>query len=164
MCGYFSADPEWPDVGEMCCVGSAVYGPERCTCWEPVYDLEQAEPDPQVVRWLAAGGQPVTRRRMCGDCAYRPGSPERSGDPKHAGDSEYLEELAGTGDRFWCHQGIRRPVEWRHPSGATIPGHPAAYRPPVVGGVPYRADGQPAELCAGWAARRRALTGQRATG
>jgi hypothetical protein len=149
--------PDPPDAGQgACCDGSAMRGPEGCTCWEPVHDLEQAEPDPVVAGWLAAGVQPVTRRRMCADCAYRPGSPERAGDPGVSGDAEQLQEPAETGDRFWCHQGIRRITAWRHPSGTEVPGSAAAYDPPIGAGVPWQADGSPAELCAGWAARRRA--------
>lgn len=45
-----------PDAGEgVCCMGAAAMGPERCTCWEPVYDLDQADPDPTAVKLLAAG-------------------------------------------------------------------------------------------------------------
>lgn len=59
---------------------------------------------------------------------------------------------------FWCHQGIRRPVAYRHPDGRVRPVEDSAdYRPPMgkvapTGEqVPYRADGTPAERCAGWA-------------
>ena len=39
-------DRGWPDAGDgTCCYGSAILGPGHCTCWEPVYNLEQAEPD-----------------------------------------------------------------------------------------------------------------------
>ena len=34
---------------------------------------------------------------------------------------------------------------------------PGGYDPPIVDSVPYRTDGTPEELCAGWDARRRAL-------
>lgn len=152
-----AGNPDFPDLGGGCCYGADLYGPERCTCWRPVYDLEQAEPDDLSRRLLAGGVQPVTRTTMCADCAYRPGSPEKAGDPQHRGDGEFLEHIAGAGERFWCHQGMRRPLLYRHPSGAEIPGHPAAYAPPIVDGVPYQADGRPGELCAGWDARRRAL-------
>lgn len=151
----------FPPAGDgSCCYGAAIYGPHRCTCWTPVYDLDQQPVDGQSVKLLAAGVEPVTRRLMCEDCAYRPGSPERSGDPSYVGDADRLEEIAAA-DRFWCHQGIRKPVKWRHPSGVEIDAHPGAYRPPSHDGVPYRADGTPAELCAGWDARRRALGGER---
>lgn len=66
-------------------------------------------------------------------------------------------------DRFWCHQGMRRPLYWEHPAGVRITGSPADYDPPIEDLVPFKADGTPADLCAGWAARSRALIGKRAT-
>lgn len=154
--------PEFPPVGDGgCCDGEIIYGPRGCTCWEPVYDREQQPVDEQTQQLLAAGIEPNTRDRMCGDCAYRPGSPEKNGDPTYAGDPEFLERIASDDERFWCHQGMRRPIRWVHPSGVEIPGHAGAYRPPIVDNVPYKADGAPGELCAGWTARRNALTHQR---
>jgi hypothetical protein len=91
---------------------------------------------------------------MCPDCAFRPGSPERRGEPGYQGTDGELDDFVANGSSFFCHQGIRKPVTLAHPSGAEVAGHPAAYDPPIVGGVPYRADGSPGELCAGWAARR----------
>lgn len=153
---------DFPAAGDgACCYGEIMNGPSGCTCWKPEYDLDQQAPDGQAARWLAAGVQPVTRRLMCGDCAYRPASPEKSGAEGYAGDAEFLEGIAARGERFWCHQGIRRPARWVHPSGAVHAGGLAAYSPPVVDAVPYRADGSPAELCAGWDARRRALDAER---
>lgn len=153
-------NPDFPDTGGWCCSGAAMFGADHCTCWEAVYDLDQAPLDVNAVRLLAAGVQPNTRDRMCGDCAYRPGSPERLGDQEHAGDPELLEELAACGEPFWCHGGMRRRAGWVHPpTGTRIAGHPADYDPPRVAGVPWRADGTPGELCAGWAARNRALAG-----
>lgn len=164
----FHCEPrDYPDAGGgLCCIGATVYGPERCTCWVPVYDLEQAEP---VV------GPAGFRDEMCADCAYRPRSPERRGDPDHLGTEEGLMALAAAGEPFFCHQGIRRAVRWEHrPEEATavqcaevleaagdlrvgsVPGKPQQYLPPIIEGVPYRADGTPAQLCAGWA--RRATT------
>jgi hypothetical protein len=52
------------------------------------------------------------------------------------------------------------PVAYRHPSGAEIPGHPAGYDPPIVDGVPCKADGTPADLCAGWLLRCAKLSGE----
>ena len=137
-------NPRLPDTGELCCYGVAVYGPQRCTCWEPVYDLEQAEPVP------APMGQ---RKRMCADCAFRKGSPERRGDESyaHAGEVDDLPFERG----FACHQGMRRVVKLVHPSGMEIAGHPADYRPPIEKGVPYKADGSPADMCAGFCAVQR---------
>jgi hypothetical protein len=135
------------DAGQgECCPGARVT-PLDCTCWTPVYDLEQQPPAP--------GTPPVAgTARMCGDCAYRPRSPERQGDPGVKGDAAALDQLAAGGTPFWCHQGMRRPVRWVHPSGAELPGSPADYRPPVAGGIPRKADGTPGDLCRGWLLRR----------
>lgn len=141
---HLGAAPDLPDAGP-CCMGWAVYGPHRCTCWVPVYDLEQQDPQ---------GGHMGLRAEMCHDCAFRPNSPERRGEAGYQGSAEDLNDMVTGGSPFACHQGIRRPVKWVHPSGAEIPGHPADYSPPIVNGTPYKADGTPADLCAGWAARR----------
>jgi hypothetical protein len=145
---------EFPDINYgACCYAAGMNGPNACTCWEPVYDREQAEPR----RGMPQIPVPV---RMCergpdgeGGCAYRPHSPERDGDTTYQGDTEEMEELAMTGHPFFCHAGMRRVVAWRHPVGIEIPGHPADYAPPIVGGVPYQADGSPGVLCAGWLLR-----------
>lgn len=137
-----------PDpVHGACCDGSAAKGPQYCTCWTPVFDTDQAEPQP---------GDPGTRGVLCQDCAYRPGSPERQGDERYNGDAGFLARIAEKGTPFFCHQGIRRAVKLVHPSGAEVEVPPGDYQPPVIDGVPYKADGSPGELCAGWAARRRA--------
>lgn len=120
---------------QWCCAGAAMGGPGRCSCWEPIYDRAQSPP-------IAA--TPVTRPKRCLDCAFRPDSPERQ-----RGDD--LEALPN----FACHQGMRRPIEWRHPDGRVRPGDPADYQPPFLQGVPYKADGSPADLCAGWAQTHR---------
>lgn len=136
-------DDEVPPSMLGCCYGAALSGLDRCTCWEPVYDIEQAAPHE---------GRFEVRADQCVDCAYLPGSPEQ----QSPDDAELLEELALRGDRFWCHQGMRRVVLWRHPSGAMIPGHPGDYAPHCASGVAYRVDGQPADLCRGWDRARRA--------
>lgn len=158
--GVCGQDRDLPDAGKgYCCMGAAVYGPNRCTCWEEEYDLEQAplqvhaDVAPRALPLLESTGQP------CHDCAYRSGSPERRGDSGYSGDADELDELAGTNTPFWCHKGMRRVARVVHPSGVEVPGHPAAYQPPVQDGVPYCADGQPARVCAGWLARRRVLLG-----
>ncbi len=135
---------------DSCCGGAAMFGVDRCTCWEPIYDLEQQP--------LANDGQPPdeipTRAKCCHDCAYRHGSPERE-----AGDGEWLAELAESDGRreFWCHQGVRRVVAFRHPDGRVLPAGEGDYRPPQ--GPPerpviWKADGTVGERCAGWAALR----------
>lgn len=155
-----TADGKWPDPGleEPCCESSAYDGPGACTCWEPIYNTKQQKPDETAVKLLDAGVTPTVRPSMCGDCAYRPGSPEKSGDPTYSGSADFLEGIAERGERFWCHDGNLIAVTWRHPkTGMEIPGHPGAYCPPIVKAVPYKADGSPSFLCAGWDARRRAL-------
>jgi hypothetical protein len=145
VCGGSNYPVEMPDLGSPCCYGSVYSGPQACTCWEPVYDLEQQPPKP---------ARPSLRTKPCDDCAYRGGSPERRGDPDYAGDADELERIVQAGEPFFCHQGIRKPVGYQHPSGAYVKGHAASYDPPIVDGVPYRADGTAADLCAGWSARR----------
>lgn len=137
-------DPAVPDEMRWCCEGAAVRDISHCTCWEPVWNLEQQLPVLPVVR-----EQLVARDRGCSDCAFRKDSPERS----TPYEEETLLGLAERGQPFWCHDGMRRPVQWRHPHGVTIDGDPADWQPPIVHGVPFRADGSPGLLCAGWAAR-----------
>ena len=123
-----------------CCIGAAVYGPDSCTCWRPVFDMRQRRPRADV--------EPVTRSKSCHDCAFRRGSPER----------ERGDELESLPSSFWCHDGIRRPRAWRHPDGRVRMvdlGTSPDYQPPIVGDVPYRANGRPADRCAGWAAFHR---------
>lgn len=140
-----------------CCVSAAKDGPAACICWEPVFDQEQSKPDLGAVAAIVLGtAQPPERERMCGDCAYRAGSPERTGRDEVDGDETLLDRLAASGERFWCHDGMRSPVAWRHPKGMRIPAvGDGDYQPVIVEGVPYRANGEPGLLCAGWAARRR---------
>lgn len=146
-------------VTTACCPDAVEGGPACCTCWTPEYDQPQTDPDPQTVAALALGeAEPPQRRLMCHDCAYRPDSPERNGDEAYDGDAAELDRIARE-DRFWCHDGLRKPIAWRHPAGIRIPTvSDGDYQPPVVLGVPYRATGEPGLLCAGWAARRRVLT------
>lgn len=141
---WMKANPDYEDAG--CCWGSAIKGPEYCTCWEAIFDVEQAPP---VIP--AREEDIAVRPRMCGDCAYRPGSPEQADDYLR----EALLALPEDGQTFWCHDGMRRPVRWEHPDGRTIAGDPADYQPPMVRGVPFRANGEVGMLCAGWAARTR---------
>jgi hypothetical protein len=134
-----------------CCSTSAMAArQDACTCWEPVYDMEQATP-----QLLTSVTELHVQPRPCGDCAYRPGSPELS--DEHS--AEKLQAITAQPDTpFYCHEGMRRPAYWRHPDGRTVPGEPADYQPPVIAAVPYRADGSPGLLCAGWAARLAANT------
>ena len=136
------------DIDRMCCTGAAVL--DCCTCWEPVYNLEQEPPRLE--------SEQQTRRTMCPGCAYRPESPEQMGQEHAGADAGDLIDLAASGV-FVCHQGMRRITGWKHPDGSYYehPGQPLAYEPPVVDGTAYKADGSPACLCAGWAAMRRRM-------
>ncbi|MET7395592.1 hypothetical protein ABZS66_19090 [Dactylosporangium sp. NPDC005572] len=134
-------EADWP-VG--CCIGNDLGGPDRCTCWTPVFELEQQPPQPPE------RAEDITvRGSMCGDCAFRKGSPERA----EGFLEEALFELAALGQAFYCHDGMRRPAYWQHPDGRRIEGSTADWQPPIVSGIPFRADGRPGMLCAGWMAR-----------
>lgn len=131
-------------------------GPLTADDLTPIYDLPQAEPRPDEV--------PGVMEAMCGDCAFRPGSPERTDDPTVSVGSEQLEQLVTGGTPFWCHNGMRRRVGSSVDlgDGRTVSVHeddPSAFDPPMLTGsplgpIPYKADGSPADLCAGWTARR----------
>lgn len=145
------APPQITEDSEQawCCWGSVIYGPTHCTCWEPIYDLAQMplQNEKEI-------DQPETREKCCHDCAYKPNSPERA-----KGESEWLEEIAQKGNEreFWCHQGVRRVVAWKHPDGRKLEAPPGCYDPPQTSeGMPmiWKANGTPGERCAGWATRR----------
>jgi hypothetical protein len=158
--GFVHADKphDLPDVtnGVPCCYGHAVYGPGGCTCWQRVDDLEQ-----QPAR---TGIEPRTRERMCADCAYRPGSPERTGSERAPYDEDDVRALAESDATFWCHQGMPRTIQLRHEETGDVVDHldpeKLAYNPLIIDGVPYKADGTPADRCAGQAALRRSLKGR----
>lgn len=142
------AHPEDEDQIRGCCAGESIKGAEFCSCWVPEFDLPQQDLIPP------ADGEMQPRADLCVDCAYRPGSPETADEWM----AETLRNLPASGDLFFCHQGMRRPVLWRHPDGRTIPGSPADYQPPFDAlGRPYRADGRVGEICAGWAACSRRI-------
>lgn len=130
-----------PDEDLYCCDGAIFKGSEGCTCWTPVYSLEQQPPRPPT-----RPADLAPRPEMCGDCAFRPGSPERS----EEWTAEALYDTAASGTPFWCHDGMRRPSKWIHPDGHEVPGDPDDWAPPIRDGIPYRADGSPALLCGGW--------------
>lgn len=130
---------------EMCCMGAVIRGPEHCTCWVSEFEpKEQAPPRPAPLQ---------VATECCRDCAYRPGSPERSGREGHHTEED-LDDLPLSGV-FACHQGMRRRVRRRHPDGR-VEQLADDYAPLMHDGVAYLADGRPALLCAGWAARVRA--------
>lgn len=123
-------DPEVP------CCWAALNG-DACTCWGPVLD---AVPQPPQE------GPCAVQPRLCGDCAYRKGSPEREADEGYA-------PSYGPSDPFFCHQNVPRAVAYTHPVGITVTApDPGDYQPIVDGGRAYQSSGAPAVLCAGWAA------------
>lgn len=134
-----------------CCYGAAEDGPTACTCWEPEFELDQEPIDTTLV--------PATRSAMCADCAYRPDSPERSGDDRYMCASEDGLPDVPVASTFWCHQGMRKPLRWRHPLGIVVECTGDFYKPPIAEidgqAVPFKADGTPGDRCAGWAAHRR---------
>ncbi len=131
-----------------CCYGEALRGPEACTCWQPVFEMDQQP-------CAAATGPHEVAPERCADCAFRPGSPELT-DPYSR---EWLLELAQRGEQFWCHTGMRRPIRWQHPDGRTVSGDTNDWQPPIdrEHGVPFRADGRPGVLCAGWVGQAASL-------
>jgi len=148
--GDFPEVEIWPP----CCDASGYRSPNHCSCWEPVYDQEQADPLP--------GGQVTTRPLMCSTCAFRPASPERQGDPAAAFADDIDELVYGRGT-FFCHEGMRTVVAWRHPGVGieiAVDRPDLAFDPPFVRRrgeqVPLKVDGSRADRCAGQAARRRA--------
>jgi hypothetical protein len=112
----------------------------------------------EVVEGLPQIPVPV---QMCGDCAYRGDSPEKRGEDGYAGNAELLERLAAEGEPFYCHAGIRLRVGWAHPSGVGFAPAKGDYDPPIVGAVPYQADGSPGFVCGGWLLRAATLRRQR---
>lgn len=144
---------EHPGEEMWCCFASAEAGGDsaECSCWRAVYEVEQA-----VARPPSTPEDIEARAERCGDCAFRPGSPELSSEFT----AEELLQLAGKGEPFFCHDGMRRPAKWVHPAGHEVPGDPDDYRPAIRNGMPYRADGRPGLLCAGWAAQSANLSRQ----
>ncbi len=133
-----------------CCMGASMRGPGGCTCWEATFSKVQREIDVTLEPW--------TRERPCEDCAYRPDSAEWNDERR-----ENLEAIAHNDEApFWCHQGMRHVVRWRHSITGMVVEAPrddagaiCTWAPPKTAGVPYKASGEPADRCAGWAARRR---------
>lgn len=117
----------------ICCYGAASDGATGCTCWRPVYDHPQRKPK------LDAEAQ--TQPDLCIDCAFRKGSRER--------EAGLLDGI----DSFWCHQGLRKAIKYKHPDGRIRDATPDDYDPPILGiGAhhrPYRFNGEPALKCAG---------------
>lgn len=141
-----------PDIGEgMCCDGALYRGADGCTCWEAVYDPADQVPLVDCDR----DAPDETRERMCGDCAFRADSPERTGEGRYENSEPGdIERLVAGDTPFRCHDGARRIVALVHtPTGHRINltslGH---YDPPKDSRRAYMADGKPLLICAGWAA------------
>ncbi len=131
--------PELP-----CCYGHAMNGPAGCTCWRAVYNVD-AEP-------MRAG--PMGRRQqMCADCAYRPDSPERQATTGAACSAEEPGGLPVVPGVFVCHQGMKVQIGVRHESTGVFvaepPGVVASYDGRTWAGRAWKANGEPADLCAG---------------
>lgn len=78
--------------GYAICIGAAARGPHGCTC-DTLTDADHA-------RAVAAAWEDHRRRdgRMCHDCAFRSGSPER--------ESGELHTITRNPAPFRCHQGM----------------------------------------------------------
>lgn len=148
--------PDLSSDADPCCAGRAIDGPRGCQCWIEVFSPPaQAEPRP--------GLPPVPDPlRPCSTCAYNRDSPEKRSEPGYQAGPDDLERLAATGIPFYCHAGMRYLIGYVHPpSGRSWSPPLGDFRPPTVAGVPYRADGSPGFVCAGWLLRRAVLTRQR---
>lgn len=136
-------------VGWFCCWDAVLEGEDGdtaasirgCTCWTPVYDLEQHDPEP---------GPPRTRAEQCHDCAYLAATGREPDRYPEQRDRDRLFEL-GPDEPFYCHVGMRRIVAWEHPDGHRVEAVQDDYASPVRGRTAYKADGTPADRCAGWA-------------
>lgn len=124
-----------------CCEGAREHGTLYCTCWEPVFDVDQAEPEQ---------GPSALRSRCCQDCAFKPDSPEANVDYHPTDRDELMANARAGGERFLCHNGMRRILSWRHPDGREVEAVPGDYAPTMVGWHGAKADGSPAEVCGGY--------------
>lgn len=130
-----------PTIGELggCCMAAVHNGPEACTCWTPILSSAQ---QPLV----QGSGPPIPRPGgCCASCGVVDGLT----------DELNIQDAAIKGRPFYCHQGFQRVVAWVHPDGRRReedPEDPHEYTPSCYHrGVPLKADGTPAFLCAAWA-------------
>lgn len=161
ICGGVNLPDDIPDTGGSCCQGSAIMGPTHCTCWTEEWTLDQQP----IGRDVPMPVMIEVRPDQCDDCAYRADSKERAGDPnQRCSDPGELDHIARGDVPFWCHDGLRRLVALVHPSGARYDVTSDHYDPPIIAGsdigsphpgVPFKADGSPAFICAGWDVRRK---------
>jgi len=128
--------PAPPESFGSCCWGAV--NDTGCTCWRPHLTPRR--------RASVSEGPQAVRSELCHDCAYRPNSPERQ-----ERDGDQLD--ADPARPFHCHQGMPRPTHWTHPdTDQRHPGDPLDYQPVQRADRSWKADGRPADLCAGWAA------------
>lgn len=139
-----------PEPGVPCWDACALDGSD-CGVWEPVF-----RPEPHGD--LQEGPSPV-RAKACGDCAYKPGSPER-----RANDGD-LPRGFDLNRPFHCHDGMPALRGWTYPGldySLWAGGLPSMqdgfligsydYQPVQRNGRGWQADGRPLVVCAGWAA------------
>lgn len=142
VCGAPTSALPAPDKDSPCCWTAAETDGKACECWEEIY---WPPPTPDIL-----AGPMATRTRLCHDCAYRPGSPERAEE-----DGEQLDAVLY--QPFTCHQGMPVLVGYRHPQidGLSMLARGLHDRdnfgPVTRGAQAWKANGSPAELCAGWA-------------
>jgi hypothetical protein len=160
VCGSRWLPDDIPDASsdqDPCCAGRALDGPRGCECWVEVFSGPQAPirpglpPVPDPLRPCQPGPHD-------GGCAYLPHSPEKQGTPGYGADAGDLDRLAAEGQPFYCHTGMVYLIGLAHPSGASYSPKLGDFRPVIKDGVPYRANGQPGFVCAGWLLRRHTLT------
>lgn len=130
-----------------CCYGTANNGPSYCECWVAEFSEDRRKPN---------GGDMQLRTTQCDDCAYRHDSAEWNDPVKR---EELMAHVRGDG-AFTCHQGIPYVVRWRHPDGMVIEaerdavGNINTYEPLTVGSTAFKGNGEPADICYGYAQRR----------
>lgn len=160
--GHPAPEPFYSEQGPCCWQAANTEG-DDCSCWLPILHPAPAMDNGQLV---TEEGPQELRRSKCGDCAYRPSSPERA--------AQGGEPLTYGLDRpFSCHEADRdvdpdarmpRVTVWVHPpSGATLTVTDDDYKPVINGNRPYLATGAPAPLCAGWADSNRLNPTRKAT-
>lgn len=145
-----------PDPANPCWEACALDG-QDCAMWEAVYWPEPERDALQV-------GPENVAPRACGDCAYRPGSPERrenDGDLPLGFDPE---------KPFYCHTGMSALVGYTHAElgvSMLVSALPSMQDGFLIGSLDYSvvqdpdrrrgwmADGRPLVVCGGWWAHAR---------
>lgn len=145
--------------------GTGIPCPERIPCWDACAadgsDCAEWEPrfwPPAEMDDLQEGPE-VVRPRACGDCAYRPGSPER-----RANDGD-LPDGFNPNRPFYCHDGMSALRGYTHRTlgvSVLVSSLPSMQDGFLIGSLDYdvvratdrprgwKADGSPLTVCAGW--------------